>query len=163
MKTLLRSTALLCLLLCFGGDSASAQTIAEKLGGTYTNFLITSADSVLINDSQQLLIRRAQYSFDTYSEGIGGYGYMPFTLEIITDRAVVRDTPQRRNHRKYLVRFFDANEKLLHNHLLEWQQVRIVWQENNRRLYAYLLNLETIPISLLDQTVRIDILNIYRL
>jgi hypothetical protein len=165
-KSILTSAPLLPLLLYIFSASLSAQDrpISQQLGGVVTQYRITSGPHVL-NDGQQLLIKRSNYL--TGSDRAGGYSEFHFEfaanqLPIGMSARQTANWPRmiltNPRGRRFMLTFFDREERVLHRTFFGHHRISVSSpQEDDGASYFFSIDLRNIPILLLDQTGRIDL------
>lgn len=147
--------------LLFATTAGSAQPLTERLGGITTAFTITSSDIVL-NDTEQILIRRARGYHGTrtvYEGGAGyGYGFNSMHLEfhsVYSIRTQVRKEDGRRKF--YEATFLDSDNEVLAKIAMSPDAVRRFSSKQVPPLFTYSIDLEGVPLILLDRVATIHI------
>ncbi len=140
-----------------------AQNLGQSLGGVKTNFQFFS-DTINLNVTDQIIVQRAEKK--TYSDvnfGTGwGYGYQSIHLEFTTrkDLAVkyFEFKAGGNNGDRIEMSFYDINNILLATYTNDFTIVDLF---NNPlikdSLYFYSIDLINIPIILLDNTTKINL------
>lgn len=140
--------------------SLYSQSLIENLGGVKTDFQFTT-DSVEIPIIEQAILRRgvSKYNSGIVSDGGYGYGYglQTFHLEFITEAKITERyrSGKRSNRKHYEIKLWDENDSLLLHIGIQLSELRKV--SNGKNLYTYSINLNRIPIVLLDKTQKINI------
>ncbi|MEL7220637.1 MAG: hypothetical protein AAGJ93_04910 [Bacteroidota bacterium] len=152
-----------------------AQSITESIGGVNTKFIIKS-DSVLLNDSQQLIIKRGAYDFSrelnapantTLNVGYG-YGYESYHLEFTSQQEILTviqsQRKQARRDEYFLIQLLDQSGVSYRNIELNATEVESISGARSVRdkLYAYSINLNQIPLVVLNDIAEINIIRIER-
>ena len=135
----------------------ASQTATEILGGVITSYSITS-DSVELNTSNQLLIRRAENYYDNSSESSYGYGYQAFHLEFMSTKKIRVRKGIGPRKQGFAIELYDEIGELLAN--IDLSDIDVAYVENlpKRSIYTYSINLEKVPIVLFDHAVRINLI-----
>lgn len=154
---------LLCCLLWSGiSSNAFTQTLSESFGAQQTSFRITS-DTLDLTPLTQQVVKRGQANWGLgNSEAAYGYGYESLHLEFQTAKRILTQDRFNQPYRKrwFLeVELLDPRGEQLARLELNTKNLREVWNEEQTR-YTYLLDLKNIPLLLLDQTERINLLRL---
>ena len=159
-------TAIICIIslnLLLGGF-LQAQSLAEKLGGVKTGFIISS-HGVELEITNQVISKRAERFYDWgghNDDAYGyGYGYESFHLEF-TVRDGEIDMPLSgtllRSEKPIMLDFYDENGNLLGSRARWVGDIRLVSNNSpDNKLTHYSIDLIAIPLPLLDAAKRIDI------
>ncbi len=162
-KSITPSALLLPFLLCaFSASLAQGLPISQRLGGVATQYRITSGPH-LLNDGQQLLIKRSNYLAGSDKAG----GYSEFHLEFATDRLPMgMNTRKTVNwprivianpNRNFMLTFFDSQERVLHRTFISSDRLSLSSPlEEEGATFFFSIDLRNIPILLFDQAARID-------
>ena len=164
-------------IFCFiflSGLTVNSQTLSEKLGGVKTNFTIVS-DTIEMDVISQIIIQRGvashkyDYSCDENSSYGYGYGYanQNYFLEFYAKQALRTRKIDRRStisgHKKryFQIVITDANGNLLYQN--GYFGSRVTYNFNNDNIYVYSVNLNNIPLVILDQatTIRLEEVIVY--
>lgn len=142
--------------------SAGAQPISQQMGGIETEFTIISGD-VDLNRTKQLLIRRAighSYIKNMIDGGAGwGYGYASLHLEFVSREAIQVqhfDEPGKKRA-YYLVECFNRQGEIIAQIEMDTAAVREFSNRQLPPLLSYSIDLQAIPVVILDQTSVINI------
>lgn len=142
------------------------QTLIDKIGGVRTDFTITT-DSLDMQVQSQAIVKRGVSDFEADwsgywdgAYGIGyGYGLQTYHLEFSTDLKLIEKFKYREGskeiHYYYLVTLTDKNDNTLLVIELNLNSIKSV--SNGEYLTTYSLDLNEIPMILLDKTEKIDI------
>ena len=135
---------------------AFGQSLTEQLGGIRTDFTIYF-QSKKIDVVDQLVIRRglSKYNYEEepimeYAYGYG-YGLQTLRLEVMYRTNLVTDDRKRRYY--YRIVFFDKDGSILGSLDIARSDLIIVKGDVN----VYSINLQDIPMVLLDHTTSMDI------
>lgn len=160
----MKTTILLLLALATISFQSTAQTLSEQLGGVKTTFIIVS-DGVDIQASNQVIIERAEN--ETYANSMGdtgegyAYGYQSFHLEFEAEELLQEKKFRyklRGPNPRMILEFYDAEGNLLTTLNLAYRDVTNTTNEEGlSTALFYSVDLKNVPISILDQTVKIDI------
>jgi len=132
-----------------------SQSLMTRLGGAQTKFNITSDHATLLNNSSQYIVRRAVNEWETLGDGIGAYGHEAFHLEFLATDDMIEYPVATKKDQKFLFRFFDESDELLTKIYFPLKHVTSLTLNHNRLIYS--INLKSIPLVLLNETQRIDI------
>ncbi|MDO5522481.1 MAG: hypothetical protein Q4G48_00365 [Bacteroidia bacterium] len=163
MKKLAIITCIICLNLLMG-SFLQAQSLAEKLGGVKTDYIITS-HGVELDITNQIISKRAErfHDWGGHNEGAYGYGYgyESFHLEF-TVRNGEMDMPQPggllKSEKFIVLDFYDDEGSLLGSRTRSVRDVRLISNNTSgNQLMHYSIDLIAIPLPLLDAAKRIDI------
>ncbi len=153
-------------------NKAHSQKIISALGGIDTNFVIQS-DSTKLDVLKQCIIKRGKYKSDygfsdyqNESRGTGSYGYgYGYGLQVIylefvsySKIKIVTKINPVSDKEFYQVDLFDTKDKLLLKVKLNLDYIK--QNTNYDDLTTYSINLNKIPIVLLDITKTIEIARI---
>lgn len=138
-----------------------AQPLTERLGGVTTAFTITTTDLEL-NSTEQVLIRRARgyHGIRTVCDGGAGYGYGFESVHLEFHSIYSIKTQVRRDigRRKYYeLTFLDQQNEVLAKIDLRPDAVRRFSSRQVPPLYTYSIDLEGMPLILLDRVATIHI------
>ena len=142
----------------------SAQNLENSLGGVKTNFQLFS-DTTNLNPTNQIIIRRAdKKSAGDVSFGTGwGYGYQSFHFEFISNKNIIEKKYMykagRDNDDKLELTFYNSDNVVLATYLLDYSYVDLLYNSSSdRSQYFYSIDLINIPIVLLNETVKINLI-----
>ena len=163
--SILTSAPLLPLLLYIFSASLSAQglPISQQLGGVVTQYRITSGPH-LLNDGQQLLIKRSNYL--TGSDRAGGYSefHLEFATDLLPIGMIMRNAANEQRMvltkptRTYMLTFYDSQERVCHRTFIGRSRISVSSpRDEEGATFFFSIDLRNIPILLLDQTARIDL------
>ncbi|MBN2615795.1 MAG: hypothetical protein JXR71_08890 [Bacteroidales bacterium] len=155
----MKKTIYIITVLFFFSGLASAQSLTESLGTVKTHFKFYS-DTTPLNVSEQFIIKRAgSYSVTAQDLGMAA-GYDSYHLEFATQTALkTTDIYKHNKVSEYNVRFYDANNNLLGTFMFEPEHAQKISNTNKKGSEAfYSLDLFKLPLSILDRTVKINIL-----
>jgi hypothetical protein len=150
--------------VCLCSTWGIAQQLTDQFGAIKTKFVFTSNDEPL--DIQQQFIIKAPNSIHSSTEGKSyGMGYESYWLEIETNTDIPYRSSRIRDLRSpFELYLYDGNNQLIGQIRLGNQKVKRVYQsarmderrEEQVRFYAF--DLVDVPLILLNQTVRIEIM-----
>lgn len=147
-----------CLLLPF---SYISQDLIDKMGAITTDFTFTTDNDTMVVSNQIIVERAGIYLSGEDEEKIVG-GYKSYRLEIMTDTEITFLRPREGRIGFYNMACYDKEDTLLGMFPLSEHEVIRVFKE--RTLFKYKtdnmflsFDLRTIPLLVLDQTYRIDI------
>lgn len=149
-----------CLLLPF---SYLSQDLTDKMGAITTNYMFTTDTDTMVVSRQIIVERAGIYLNDKKDERVAG-GYRSYRLEIMTETDISLIGVRSRDGRVgfYNLACYDEQDSLLGMFPLSRNEVVRVFKE--RALFNYKtdnkffsFDLRTIPLLVLDQTKRIDI------
>lgn len=149
---------LLLIIQLFVINILSAQSLSESLGGTKTNFRIYSGPTELITSEQIIILRAEKNTFSDLYAG-WGYGYRSFHLEFISNKNIVEMQSDVKSERyKMKLTLYDADNKLLTTITLPSYYLNEYSNSSSEdALFIYSLDLIDIPVVILDNTKKIDI------
>ncbi|TRX66165.1 hypothetical protein [Carboxylicivirga sp. M1479] len=138
-----------------------SQSLLEKVGAIKTNYIFTSANIQLPVQSQ-LMVKRGHSRYNYYSgveDGYGyGYGMETWWLELISTSGISEKKVKVKGRPKnyYQFNLYDAQGQALLVTRLELNDVKHV--SNGSTLISYSINLNNVPVILLDKAheIRID-------
>ena len=155
MKLLTR-IALELLLLSLPALLVAQTPLGERLGGVTTQFTIITDSLVILNDSEQLLIKRGVRDFNRDINGAYGYGYESIHLEFLADQPIENPGGRvPRANQRLRVRFFDPDMREIARMRLKAEAVTAVASTGLRVIYS--IDLRGIPLPLLELTKAIDL------
>jgi hypothetical protein len=169
MKTMRNLKIIIIAIITFSPGFIQAQEISSALGRLDTDFKFYS-DSISLEVSSQFIIKKAgtfQYvksrTSDSdgwgYGYGFGG-GYESYHLEFVTTSALVTEEKKHVDH-KYIVEFIDASKNILASETIESNRVSHFYNQSIAASpHFYSFDLISIPISLLDRTSEIHIMEV---
>lgn len=131
-------------------------TLGERLGGLTTQFTIITDSLVILNDGEQLLIKRGARAFNRSFEEAYGYGYESLHLEFIADQHI--ENPGGRvphDNQRLRLRFFHPAMREIARMRLNAEEVTAVASTDLRVIYS--IDLRGIPLPLLELTKAIDL------
>lgn len=147
-----------CLLLPF---SYISQDLTDKMGAITTDFTFTTDNDTMVI-SKQIIVERAGIYLSGDDEEKVVEGYKSYRLEIMTDTEITFLRPREGRIGFYNMACYDKEDTLLGMFPLSEHEVIRVFKE--RTLFKYKtdnmflsFDLRTIPLLVLDQTYRIDI------
>lgn len=172
----MKKTSLLLAFLLLLISGATAQTLFDALQGTKTNFQIVSdgndlkvTDQIIIRNAEKVEIR---VNIDEYGYG---YAYQSFHLEFISRKSIVAiksDDFADKNllqlafylsGHKFLLSFYDWNNNLLTATTIPDNYVDVFTNASaDKRMYFYSIDLIDIPILILENAKRIDIVELLK-
>ncbi|MEM9820850.1 MAG: hypothetical protein AAF985_07250 [Bacteroidota bacterium] len=146
------------------------QSLAEKIGGVATNFRIKS-DSIVLNDSQQLLIKRGVFDYgidnsEVPEESYGyayGYGYQSYHLEFTSPHKIstIVKSKKRRRSAHYIISLTDGAGRVYQNIKIRPSEVKSFFAVRGKDIiYAYSINLVDVPLIILND---MSVFNIVRI
>ncbi|WP_321368791.1 hypothetical protein [uncultured Draconibacterium sp.] len=151
------------LILQFSIYNSNAQNIVQSLGGIETNFQIVS-DNLDLHVSNQYIIQRAEKESATRYYGEAsygyGYGYQSYHLEFIAEELyVTREIKHNdRDYDKMELTFYTSDNRILASHTLNSTRADILSNPRSvNRQYFYSIDLKDVPVILLEQTAKIDL------
>jgi hypothetical protein len=139
------------------------QSYSQQLGGLPTDFLFSSGSKKL-DIRSQFLIKSAGYHLDynlnsEVSYELGG-GYESLHLEFMTNTQLEQDLIRRTNY-THRLEFYDVNDILLTRVYFIGSRAAVHANLNNHTSPTfYSFDLVTIPVSILDFTHRINVIEI---
>ena len=152
----------LILLFTLHASPSFSQSLSEKLGGIKTDYTFISADSTVIECTDQQIIQRGEFEYDygTYYDGTYGYGYgyQVYRLEIMTGIKIpvqFRDKSEVR-HKFYRVILYNGSGERLATFDLPMNQVKSCSNGDDRMTYS--ISLQTMPIILLEKAKTIQLI-----
>lgn len=164
------SVILFLLSVGFSAQSLNAQLLTEKLGGVSTNFLITSADTVNLQPVRQVILQRAatrEYITDGYYQNTHQVGYNAYHLEFSSVRGISAQMVYNNkmgcfDQDFYRLVMYDVQEEVVGAMQLTSREVT-KWINTNVVPYtfAFSIDLSDVPLVLLDNTARLDILQVH--
>jgi hypothetical protein len=159
-KAMSKSHLLIVMLFAFIGVSQSnAQSLTEKLGGTRTDFIITS-DTAVFEVFDQILIKRGKSKVGTVYDGGYGYGYQTYHLEFISRDKIKKIRKRGEKNDFHVMELIDQNGGVIAKIYPRLEDVIMVSNREKPFLYTYMINLEEVPLILLEKTKRINIVYI---
>ena len=141
----------------------AGQTISEQIGGVITKFVIKS-DALLLNSDKQILIEKGIKNFSYSScDGFGyGYGYQGLHLEFVSNEEIQLQYRKKKGlfgKRNFYYLFLkDGSGDIYKEIFLGNSNVQRI--SSDQLSYAYSINLDDIPLILLDDLVEINIIKI---
>lgn len=146
------------------------QSISERAGGVTTNFIITS-DSILLNDTQQILIKRGKYEYSTYTSSLSdsgygyGYGYQSFHIEFTSNKEIstVIQSKRRKSRRRvhFSLRFTDNSGRVYENVEINESEINsLIGTKDSDKAYYYSINLASVPLLVLNEVSEINIIRV---
>lgn len=154
----MKRTIFILTVLFFFSGLVNAQSITESMGAINTHFKFYS-DNTALNVSRQFIIKRAgSYTSASQEAGLAA-GYDSYHLEFATRTALkTKDIYKHTQVSEYKAEFYDANNNLLGTFLFEPDQAQKISNPDKKGSETfYSLDLFKLPLSILDQTVKINI------
>ena len=148
-------TGVVLLLMCFT-TILQSQTLIDQLGGIKTSFIITS-DTLVFEVFDQILIERGRSHFGGFYDGGFGYAYKALHLEFISRERIQKLKKYGPKDNYFQVELLDKNGNLLARIIPKPHQVNTLSNQSEPRWYTHSVNLEEVPIILLDKTARINL------
>jgi hypothetical protein len=139
------------------------QSYSQQLGGLPTDFSFSSGSKNL-DIRSQFLIKSAGYVVDHNLNSEGSYelggGYESLHLEFMTNTSLEQDLIRRTNY-THRLEFFDVNDNLLTRVYFIQSRAAVHTNVNNYGSPTfYSFDLVTIPVTILDFTHRINVIEI---
>lgn len=149
-----RYKSLVLMLLIFSSTTLHSQTLTEKIGGIKTNFEIVS-DTSKLTIIDQTIFKRGLSDFKADYNGGYGYGLQTYRLEFITNDKF--NTIGRYENSKFIykLKLIGADNSILLQTNLN--RNRIIKFSNGEDLSTISVNLQSLPLIVLDKTERIKI------
>lgn len=138
----------------------SGQSLIEKLGGVKTDFIISSIENNLEIEAQYILRKGTSETgrLQLADEGSYGYGYSPFYFEFMTKDNIQIRNKRGRNQEYFSVEFYDAQDQILAQYRWDLESIDIVTTKQEPSYKIYSLNLEGVPMLVLEKTRRINLI-----
>ena len=164
----MKAKTLLFLIIQLSVFNIDAQSLSESLGAVKTNFQIIS-DTKDLKVMDQFIIKRAEKKSYTRSFSEGGYGYgygyQSFHLEFVTQETYIQKEfdhkEAKNNNDKLKLTFYDKSDKIIATYVLDFSVVDLKYElAFDKMRYFYSIDLIGIPIVLLDETVKIDLIKL---
>jgi hypothetical protein len=145
------------------GYTLHAQTLSERLGAVSTDFSFFSGETDL-EVSHQFIIKSggAYHKMGTMFDGGYGYGagYDTYRLEFVTRKALAQDSRRRIEHH-FRMSFYNEEDELLASYNFAARKVSVLpFDPEEDSLLFYSVDLLDIPVSLLDFTRKIDVIEV---
>ena len=156
-----KNSLLLVAVLLFITGTVNAQHLISSLGGIKTHYTFYS-DTIALHVSEQFIIKNAgSYSYGGPNSGLAA-GYESYHLEFVTTKDLKRkDIYVHPTTSSYQLEFYDADNHLLSTTTLKQDRVSKYTNKNKKGSPVfYSLDLFELPISLLDKTAKINILEL---
>ena len=141
----------------------SSQSYSEQLGGLTTDFSFSSGSKKL-DIRSQFLIKSAGYVVDHNLNSEGSYelggGYESLHLEFMTNTPLEQDLIRRTKY-THKLEFYDVNDILLTRVYFIQSRAAVhanVYNHSSPTFYSF--DLVTIPVTILDFTHRINVIEI---
>lgn len=140
-----------------------AQSLMEEFGAVTTEFNIIS-DSIEISVLAQAIVKRGEYYSNSgaFSDGAYGYGYglQSYHLEFLSTSKIIEVNEIVKRHKRdyYEIKLVDDNNNFLLIDKLRERDVQV--STNGKDLTTYSINLNKIPLILLDKTKTVHIAHI---
>lgn len=157
-------TIILVISISISSFKSYSQNISTQLGAIKTNLLF-STDNNPLRIKSQIIIKRGMLKAraNTLSESSYAYGYglQSLHLEFISHNGIEKKYLNRKErgfNKSHVIKFINKNNEII----LEKKLGENMIEENiyNNSLFTYSINLFSIPVILLDDTERIDIIKI---
>lgn len=142
----------------FFSGLVNAQSLTESMGAIKTHFKFYS-DNTALNVSEQFIIKRAGSHSSSFQEGGLAAGYDSYHLEFSTRTALKTTDIYKHTHvSEYKVGFYDSNNNLLGTFMFGANHAQMISNPSRKGSAAfYSLDLFKLPLSILDQTAKINI------
>ncbi|MBR8537792.1 hypothetical protein KDU71_19630 [Carboxylicivirga sediminis] len=156
---LIQTVTIIVLVLISAG--MQAQSLVEQTGGVKTSFTITSS-GIELPITAQAMVKRGISKYDyrsSFDSGYGyGYGMQTWRLEFtstsgISEKHIPKEGSKKRRY--YQCKLYDTDDQCLLDTQLELGDVIMV--SNGDLLQTYSINLNSIPIILLEKTKEVQI------
>jgi hypothetical protein len=161
LKTVLKSIILIVVITVSSFKSYS-QNISEQLGAVKTNFSFSS-DNNTLNVKSQIIVKRGMYNkdYDSRTKAAYGYGLQSLHLEFISHDKLKKIYQKGRWGElptiNFNLKFINKNNEVIFEKKVEENTIS---ENTYNNLFIYSVNLYSIPVILLDDTERIDIIKI---
>ncbi|WP_439182264.1 hypothetical protein [Carboxylicivirga taeanensis] len=151
-------------ILLLAGTEAHSQSLLEKTGGITTNFTFTSA-SVELPVQSQAIVKRGLAKFEYNSGMDAGYGYgygmecwrLEFTTTVKIKELHINNDRSRKQYFSFNLCDKDGETLLV----AQLDEEAIAMVNNGDKLLTYSINLNSIPLILLDKTQSIRIEKVF--
>jgi len=165
------SKKLLFIFLIFLSGVIHGQLVTEKIGGISTSFIVKS-DSILLNNTKQLLIKRGAYDHSKYTStgenqsfGYGyGYGYESYHIEFTSSQKIhtAKFSKKRKRKKIYFKLSLIEDSGINYTNIkIRSSEVKLIMgKKGNEIYYTYSINLNCIPLINLDNIVEFNIVRI---
>ena len=151
----MKTKTLLLLLLCLSANGTRlwAQNLSEKMGAIPTQFEIFS-DTFELSGDLQFLIKRDQPYVHSNFEYSYAYSYSTWQLEFISRNAIVKRGSDRRGRQSdfFRLEFFTADRQRIATTDLNTNQLQSFRVSLSDNRFIHVIDLNGIPITLLDRT-----------